>query len=138
MFPETEHVIEESKDGSRVSTKRNQFEAQVDTEGRIVANEMKGNFLQLLLCKDDNLLLQVSGFLAQLVMHSKASPSLLYFSKVYPLGLNRKSMLFQKLLEEKEESKASSPTNAKKQKRGSPSHQVPQLAISGEIQDTNV
>jgi hypothetical protein len=36
---------------------------------------------------------------------------------MYPLGVNRKSMLLQKLLEEKEESK----TTIKKPKRGSPS-----------------
>jgi hypothetical protein len=65
----------------------------VDTEGKIVFNDLKPNFLTFLLSKDDDLLLQTTGFLIELVMHSKTSQALLYHSKMFPLGVNRKSML---------------------------------------------
>ena len=65
----------------------------VDTEGKMVFNDLKSNFLTFLLSKDDDLLLQTTGFLIELVMHSKTSQALLYHSKMFPLGANRKSML---------------------------------------------
>ena len=34
-------------------------------------------------------------------MHSKVSHAILYHSHMFPIGLNRKSMLLQKLLNEK-------------------------------------
>ena len=46
---------------------------QVDTEGKIVENDLKKQFMTFLLAKDDNLLLQTSGCLLTLVMHSKVS-----------------------------------------------------------------
>ena len=48
---------------------------------------------------------------------------------MFPLGANRKSMLLQKLLHEsgEEESKTEGESFNKKVKRGSPSHQGPQV-----------
>lgn len=62
-------------------------------------------------------------------MHSKTSQALLFHSKMFPLGANRKSMLLQKLLHEsgEEESKNEGESFNKKVKRGSPSHQGPQV-----------
>ena len=53
---------------------------QVDTEGKIVENDLKKQFMTFLLAKDDNLLLQTSGCLLTLIMHSKVSQALLYHS----------------------------------------------------------
>jgi hypothetical protein len=62
-------------------------------EGKVVKNEMKNQFMGLLLEKDDDLIMQTTGLLLQLVMHSKTSQALLYYSRLFPLGVNRKSML---------------------------------------------
>jgi len=55
--------------------------------------------MTFLLAKDDNLLLQTSGCLLTLIMQSKVSQALLYHSQLFPVGINRKSMLLQRLLE---------------------------------------
>ena len=55
--------------------------------------------MTFLLAKDDHLLLQTSGCLLTLVMHSKVSQALLFHSQMFPIGINRKSMLLQRLLE---------------------------------------
>ena len=63
------------------STKDSKSEvSQVDTEGKIVENDLKKQFVTFLLAKDDNLLLQTSGCLLTLIMHSKVSQALLYHS----------------------------------------------------------
>ena len=71
------------------------------------------------------MLLQTTGFLIELVMHSKTSQALLYHSRMFPLGVNRKSMLLQKLLHEDGEESKTEGDSTKKAKRGSPSHQGP-------------
>ena len=65
----------------------------MDTEGKIVENDLKIQFMTFLNAKDDNLLLQTSGTLLTLVMNSKVSQALLYHSQMFPIGINRKSML---------------------------------------------
>ena len=72
----------------------------MDTEGKIVANDLKKQFMTFLLAKDDNLLLQTSGCLLTLVTQSKVSQALLYHSKMFPIGVNRKSILLQSLMED--------------------------------------
>ena len=52
----------------------------MDTEGKIVENDLKKQFMTFLYSKDDNLLLQTSGCLLTLVMQSKVSQTLLYHS----------------------------------------------------------
>ena len=112
-FDHFELRMEESKD---VSKEEVEF---IDLKGKVVENDLKPNFLTFLFSKDDNLLLQTSGLLIQLVMYSKTAQVILYYSQMFPLGLNRKSMLLQKLLDDKEESKDEPKARTK---RGSPSH----------------
>ena len=45
----------------------------VDTEGKIVGNDLKKQFMTFLQAKDDNLLMQTSGCLLTLVTQSKVS-----------------------------------------------------------------
>ena len=59
---------------------RNNSLSSVDTEGKVVENDLKKQFMTFLLAKDDNLLLRTSGCLLTLIMHSKVSQALLYHS----------------------------------------------------------
>ena len=84
---------------AKSSEKFLESQSLVDTEGKIIDNDLKKQFMTFLLAKDDNLLLQTSGCLLTLIMHSKVSQALLYHSQMFPIGINRKSMLLQRLLE---------------------------------------
>jgi hypothetical protein len=65
---------------SKMKQKSEEEIEEVDLEGRIVENNLKTQFLTFLLSKDDNLLLQTSGSLIELIMHSKVSHAILYHS----------------------------------------------------------
>ena len=76
--------------------------------------------MTFLLAKDDNLLLQTAGCLLTLVHQSKVSQALLYHSHMFPIGVNRKSMLLAKLLEAPQSPEV---TGESPQKRSIESHE---------------
>lgn len=64
-----------------------------------IQNEFRKQFIQFLLAKDDNLLLQTSSLLFTIAAQSKVSQSLLYHANLFPYGgATIKSMLLQRLL----------------------------------------
>ena len=74
--------------------------AHIDTEGKIVNNDLKKQFMTFLQAKDDNLLMQTSGCLLTLVTQSKVSQALLFHSKMFPVGIKLKSILLQSLMDD--------------------------------------
>ncbi|TNV84769.1 hypothetical protein FGO68_gene16079 [Halteria grandinella] len=76
-----------------------------NTEGSYYAeNTCKRSFLQLLQAKDDGLVLLTCSLLYSILSISKTSPSLLFRANLYPIGLRRKNLLLQKLINTTEDS----------------------------------